>query len=476
MLWPVRRLAALDRWGRFRLILLLLAALTTLQIIAIAQAARERAADTARGYRFPLPSQAVAIAQLVENAPDAALPTLLEAVNSPDLRVAVLDATAPNAQTPPQAQRIGGVERLVRAYSDALAPLEVAVYLASEPGDPAPRFSEITMRASHLISDRPLRIDISLSGGRLLRIETRGDLTRRLFGWPLGLWTGVVGLVLALLAVSALWREIRPLKELSARVDRFARAARPQLMEEKGPPEIRSVISAFNRMQTRISELLGARSIMLGALGHDLRTYLTRLRLRADLIEQPALQEPMVRDLAAMDSVIAASSMLARLEGAPLEAQETALAPIFKALAEAHPWLEISEAARATDAVVWGDRDAIYMALENLVVNAERHGAAAHVGAAVQIALQVEDDPLGAIDPRAHIMVLDRGPGVDAAQAGRLFDPFVRGDAARNLDAPGSGLGLAIVAAVAKVHRGGAALRNREGGGLEARLTLPVAF
>ena len=466
----------LDRWGRFRVILLGITVLLAIQLLAVASAVRERSRDTGQGFRFPLPAQAAAMAQMINAASPEELPLILSAVNSPDIRVVVLDAASPAAQIAPDVARIPDLERIVENYAAALAPLEVSVYLAAEPGETTmPRV--IKRRLGYVLSDRPLRLDIMLSGDRVLRLETRGDLTMRIFGWPLGLAAGMLGAVLAAIAVWAMWREVRPLSELSARVDRFARAARPQMMQETGPEEIRSVIAAFNRMQTRVAELMEARSVMLGALGHDLRTYLTRLRLRADFVDNETQQTRMIQDLDAMESVIAASTRLARLEGPPGALDETALAPILEDLKKAHPDLRFAPKARDSDVVVWGDRDAIHLALDNLISNAKRYGAQEDGAEAdVEIAIEIEDDPLGQKDPMAHIMVLDRGAGISASDAGRLFEPFVRGDAARNLNAPGSGLGLAIVAAVARAHRGSAQLQNRSGGGLEARLSLPVPF
>lgn len=435
-----------------------------------------RAEATDDGWRFPLPAQAAAIAELLDVATPEEAPRILQAVNSPDVRVVVLPITARATQAADRAFRFSAVEWLVEAYADALAPREVAVYFASgEPG--RLREAALELGPFSLTTDRPVRLDIMLSDDRLLRLETRGGIALRLFAWPLGIAAGVFGVVLSLLTVRAMWREVRPLRTLAGKVDRFARAAQPQPMSEDGPEETRAVIGAFNRMQARVAELLRARSVMLGALGHDLRTYLTRLRLRADLVEDPEQQARMIRDLDGMASVIAACTTLARLEGGALEQEETALAPIFARLAETHPALFMPPGAAATDAVVWGDRDALFLALDNLATNAFRYGRASpEAKAEVALGLRVDDDPLGARDPVAVITIEDRGPGVAPGSEAALFDAFIRGDAARNLNAPGSGLGLAIVAAVARAHRGTATLKNRAGGGLCAELTLPMAF
>ena len=397
-----------------------------LHFLGVATAFRERARDTGAGFRFPLPAQAAAIAALVAKTPAAELPTVLSAVNSPDVRVALISASAPSVEAGEQAERIAPVELAIKRYADTLKPLNVAVYLVAD-ADTRPTPRRFYIGDQYVFSDLPLRMDITLGGGRLLRIETRGDLTRRIWGWPLGLMAGAIALLIALFAVRAMWREIRSLPELASRVDRFARAARPQLMPENGPEEIRSVIAAFNRMQTRIAELVKARSVMLGALGHDLRTYLTRLRLRAELVDNAQQQERMIRDLDAMESVIAACTTLARLEGAPLETLETGLAPIFGRLAEAHPSLRVAPAAAKSEVVVWGDRDAIHLALDNLIGNAFRHGrVATEAQPEVEIALRVEDDPLGASDPKAVVSVMDRGPGLEEGASAKLFDAFVR--------------------------------------------------
>ncbi|MCI4665073.1 MAG: ATP-binding protein [Neomegalonema sp.] len=458
------------------MILFALSTLIALHLVGVASAFWERARDTGAGVRFPLPGQAAAIAELVGKTAPAELKLVLSAVNSPDVRVQLIRPDAPAARTPDGVRRLAPVERAVLHYVRHLKPRSVVAYLVRA-GDDAASAWAIGRQDRFNFSNLPLRLDITLADGPVVRIETRGDLTRRLWGWPLGLLAGGIAVLIALLSVRAMWREIRPLTELAARVDRFARAARPQLMKEDGPEEIRAVIGAFNRMQTRLADLLKARSVMLGALGHDLRTYLTRLRLRAELIDHPDQQERIVRDLDAMDSVISASTALARLEGGPLEAQETGLAPIFERLAALHPSLRVIETPALADAVIWGDRHAIHLALDNLISNAMRYGrASAEAPAEVELCVAIDDDPMGGRDPVAVVSVLDRGPGLEEGATAHLFDAFVRGDAARNLNAPGSGLGLAIVAAVARAHRGAASLHNRPGGGMEARLTLPMAF
>ena len=131
-----------------------------------------------------------------------------------------------------------------------------------------------------------MRVAVGLADGRTLTVETAGELTARIWGLPSGFFAGIAGFVVAALAVLLLVRETRPLARLSRSVERFAAALQPEPMPERGAPDVRTLIRAYNRMQSRIANLVRARTFVIGAISHDLRTYLTRLRLRVELLPE----------------------------------------------------------------------------------------------------------------------------------------------------------------------------------------------
>lgn len=448
------------RWPRLRLALLVLSLMFGLQLVTAVWLLTQRGEDTGEGFRLPLPAQAAAIVELLETTPEDRRSLVLSAVNSPDVRIRLLPAEEEAAETAQTQQiRLPLVEQALQsyldAYEDALDQRAVRAYFAS-PSQQA-RF---LFEPRAFWSSAPLRLDVALREGGWLRMETRGDATRRVFGWPLGLGLGVLGFALAAFAMFVVWRETRPLAGLAWRLERFSASPRPEPMLEEGPGEVRGVIRAFNHLQTRIGALLTERAAMLGALGHDLRTYLTRLRLRAAMIEDEAQRDKAERDLTAMGRVIEDALAYAAIDSEARRAEPLALDPI---LAEA---LEAFDAPAPPESglIALADAPGLLRVLDNLLGNAMKYGG----GFEVEVAS--ETGPAG--ERRAVIRVLDRGPGFPPGARETLLKPFERGDAARNLDQPGSGLGLAIAAQILRRLGGALRLEDRAGGGAAAAIVL----
>jgi signal transduction histidine kinase len=254
-------------------------------------------------------------------------------------------------------------------------------------------------------------------------------------------------------------------------LDRLARGAE-QLganvegapLAETGPREVRSVIGAFNRMQAQITQHVLERTRLLGAISHDLKTPLARMRLRTELLPEPAVRAKFVRDLDEMDSMVRST-----LEFLGSLGESPKLVPVdVGALVES-----LCEDFRETGAAVTlvGEARAPYRAqpqalrrcLGNLIENALRYGGSA------EVALQNGERALS-------VVVRDRGPGIPEAELERVFDPYFRLEASRNRNSGGTGLGLSIARNIARWHGGDIRLRNAVGGpGLVAELTLSKA-
>jgi len=283
------------------------------------------------------------------------------------------------------------------------------------------------------------------------------------FLWHVSLTLGAVILV-ALVAVR--WAT-RPLKQLADAANAFAHDLDAPSIAEEGPSEVRRAAEAFNFMQQRLRQLVVERGRALAAVSHDLRTPLTRMRLRAELVDDPVLQGKMNADIDAMQGMV--NSVLAYLRG--LEDSEAAQPIDMEALLSSLVEDERSmgrpvsfderppDAPKASPFV--GKLSLLRRAVSNLVDNAVAHGEHVVVrldSAPGTIAITVEDD----------------GPGIPTGDLERVTQPYVRLDAARALDSGGVGLGLAIVRDVAAYHGGSLSLSNREGGGLRAVLQLPA--
>jgi signal transduction histidine kinase len=159
---------------------------------------------------------------------------------------------------------------------------------------------------------KPLRVVYPLTSGGVLVAETVDELTVRVLGLPPGFWAGILGFVVAALALYAVVRETSPLARLARSVERFGEAIEPAPVPERGAREVRALIVAFNHMQSRIADLVRGRTFMLAAISHDLRTYLTRLRLRVEMVADADVRERATRDVEDMNALLEDALAFAR--------------------------------------------------------------------------------------------------------------------------------------------------------------------
>jgi signal transduction histidine kinase len=286
---------------------------------------------------------------------------------------------------------------------------------------------------------------------------------RRLPIWPRRLITNmliIVG-VLALLSLVAVRWVTRPLHRLAEAAEALGRDINRPPLPESGPQEVRRAARAFNAMQERLSRYIRTRTGILAAMSHDLKTPITRLRLRAELLEQPELHEKFVRDLGEMENMVNAT--LGYMKG--LDDREPLRAVDIRALvgALAADAEELGQPARVRGQPVgpfFGKPEGLKRCLQNLLDNALRYGR--------EVELEIEDSP-----EALTLYVRDRGPGIPEHEIERVFEPFYRVEASRNTSTGGTGLGLSIARNLAQSMGGDVMLRNREGGGLETKLVLP---
>ena len=259
-------------------------------------------------------------------------------------------------------------------------------------------------------------------------------------------------------------RITRPLAALTRRLETFAetREIGGQL-EPTGPEDTRRLITAHNAMEARIAALLDEKDVMLGAIGHDLKTPLAALRVRIESVEDDVERERMARSIEDITRTLDDILSLARvgrptdpLEQTDLSALTAAVVDEFEDMGEPVTLAEgprIAAPIRAT----WLRR-----ALRNLIGNAVRYGERAEVSLLVE-------------GKTAVIAVEDGGPGIPETDIDRMLEPFTRGEASRNRATGGAGLGLTIARAIAEQHGGRLILSNRAGGGLRAELRLPTS-
>ncbi len=315
-------------------------------------------------------------------------------------------------------------------------------------------------RLANFLSARFLDVSVTLPDGESLVFRTVAPqpgppLPSQIFT-ELGILTIILAFVLYFMTRSI----TRPLSDLAGAAESVGRGARHAPLAERGAREVRDATRAFNTMQERLQRYLDSRTRVLAAMSHDLRTPLTRLRLRAELIDNADLRGRFTADLDEMNGMVKGALSLFRdlnddetLEPVDINALLRQLQSEFAETAG-----EVSiEGATATPLLA--KPKALKRCLANLLHNAIKYGTRAHVF--------VTDGP------EVVIRIQDEGQGIPEEFLQQVFEPFFRVESSRNRDTGGTGLGLCIARDVAQSHGGTIQLQNPPGAGLEAALILP---
>ncbi len=275
-----------------------------------------------------------------------------------------------------------------------------------------------------------------------------------------------LGFVAVSLFIFSLWAALsltRPLTNFADAAESFGLDSVPAQLAETGPEEVRKATRAFNRMQRRITEMASQRTRMLTSVSHDLRTPITRMRLRAEYIESSETKAKLLRDLDQMEAMVGGCLDYLR-GGFQQEVVALDLASLLQAIVD--QFVDVGANARydGIDHVnVLGSPDNLERAFSNLIDNAVKYGKSP------EIRLLESDDA-------AVVEIADRGPGIPQEKRDLMLEPFERGDvdASSNANA-GFGLGLAIARGIVEAHGGRLTLDERTGGGLIARVSLAKA-
>jgi signal transduction histidine kinase len=253
-----------------------------------------------------------------------------------------------------------------------------------------------------------------------------------------------------------------PLRSLATAADRIGIDAASPDVPQTGPREVRLAATAFNRMQARIKRLIEDRTQTLAAVSHDLKTPITRLRLRAHFVRDDELRQTIEGDLDEMEAMIQSTLDFLRGDASGEEMKTVDIGTIIETVCD-----HLVDSGH--DVVLRADAHAplpcrplaIKRAFSNLVENAVKYGTRARVSLAKQ-----PDELIVSID--------DDGPGIPAAELDRVFDPFYRLESSRSRETGGTGLGLTVARSTIRAHGGDIRLANRKGGGLSVTVTLPM--
>ncbi|WP_417519507.1 ATP-binding protein [Minwuia sp.] len=396
---------------------------------------------------------------LLDQATVAGRRDIIRAVSGPTMRVRL----APGPPPPdPELMQMRQVQRharrLLRQLGDRPLVLsrvgdwENPLFGRDRDGPPEPDL---------LPSRTKMIVATTLQDGQWVHFVLATDLTSLRWALRTAFWVTSLGIVIVLFSFWAAYRATRPLRKLTAAAERLGLNVDAPPLAEEGSRELKKTARAFNTMQQRIKRLVDDRTLMLGALSHDLKTMLTRLRLRSEFIEDAEQQTKAIRDIDDMDLMVDAALSFIRGDQANEAISRLDLASLLRDLAE-------DMQAQGHDVTfdgpeklpVFGRPVALKRATANLIDNAVRYAGNARVA-------------LSADDVRVEMVISDDGPGLPDGELEKVFQPFYRVETSRSRDTGGSGLGLALARDVFRRLGGDLALSNGRGGGLVATAWLP---
>ena len=446
-----------------RITLILTIGLFSAQAIALWLFLHDRIVTSMKVLGLSLADRVVTIVEVLDTLPPAEQSKLLQALNSPYLQVGSLEAPPPPPKR--EAWHAEDIREVVSLHLQPQLnrPVEVQVLdrrsaspLRIEPLNP-PGAPIILSRQTMVIAIRQAdgRWLVFVAPSDIASLRQRRQLWRRL---------AVMGIAIWLISIWAARRVTKPIIQFAAAAEQFGRDLNAPPLPETGSRELRQSIQAFNQMQERLRQLVNDRTFMLAAISHDLRTILTRLKLRAEFIEDAEQAQKAIADIDQMQAMLDETLSFAREDSATEGYIKVDLAELLQSLcddfADAGKQATYSGPARLT---YRGQPTALRRALMNLIHNAVTYGDEAEVR-------------LTPGKERVEVMIGDRGPGIPSELREQVFTPFFRLEQSRNRETGGTGLGLAVAKTAIQRHGGEITLTEGAEGGLLVQVRLPISL
>jgi signal transduction histidine kinase len=439
--------------ARIGLIVVVGLGMAWISTIALYYIARAHSPET---NTLPIPGHIAALVELIERTPSEERKLVLRVASS-ETFAARIDAGANTGMT---AQRILPRlnQRAIESSLKALGGRPVSVNFADT--------GERRRLFSRLVSPT-VDVRVGLRTGDTLVIEIGNAILLGPLGLPVGFGAGIFGTLIALLALLVMHRETKPLARLAEAVDRVDLSLDPVALPEarRSAPEIRSLIDAFNRLQGRLGELLRSRMAMLGGISHDVRTYATRLRLRAEKISDEAERDRAIADINDMILLLDDALLASRAGAGELAEEMVEIDDIIRAEVadrrsggaridyQGGHWEQVP--------IVLGDRLALRRVVANLADNAIKYGGSAHLRSMI-----VDKDFLLTVD--------DEGAGIPPEHRQAMLEPFSRLETSRSRGTGGAGLGLAIARSLTEAHGGALSIQQAPSGGARISVRVPL--
>ena len=451
-----------------RLVLVLIAGLGAALLVSTWIGSSERDRLLFRASGMQLAQRIADISRLLDSLDPGQRRRVVEAFNAPPLAIS-LDRPPLPAQAPAEGDLRYAMFSNVLGY--ALGEGLKATVVRAAPGatwgpPPRPPAGGMHMgggmgRGPGFGMDGPLFVvQVALHDGTRVTFDSALAPVEEAFPRRLAITLAVLlASVVALSLVAVRWIT-RPLSTLATAAEALGEDINRPPLPETGPTEVRRAARAFNGMQHRLARFINDRTRIFTAMSHDLKTPLTRVKLRAEMLEDAEQRDKLVRDVDEMQSMIAQTLDFMRDATAQEPARPVDVVALLESLQSDYRDAGHELEVRGSAAPIAARPLALRRCFTNLLDNAFRYGR----------------NPVAEVEDRAkelRVTVLDEGPGLPPEQLERAFEPFFRGEASRSRETGGTGLGLGIARNIARAHGGELTLRNREGGGLEALLVVP---
>jgi signal transduction histidine kinase len=440
----------LSHGAGLRLLIVALALLIGMQIMIVGAGYYHRVSTLGHPAGPAAVEQIAAAAGLLDQLTDDQRTEALRAVSSPFIQFSIIGAF-PEAQEerPP----LRAYRPMISAYKVALGerPFRTYMRFRGRGGDHTGGSRGPRLRAPEFF------IVMKLADGKGLVAEPFPAYRRQMATSLFAFLSSIVGVILLGALVWASFATSRPLARMAAAAEKIASDLNAPPMAEEGPKPVRNLSRALNRMHGDIRKLVSERTVTLAAVAHDFRTYLTRLRLRAEFISDGDQRDKAVRDLDEMTALIEDTLLFARYDERAADLTETDVAAVVRSVSDAmcETGAKSTFASEDIPLIARAHEASLRRAVANLMDNAVKYGAVAHADVRKSGADIV-------------ITIRDEGPGVTAEDLARLTEPFYRAENSRSRKTGGAGLGLTIAKKMVEASGGTLTILNGVDGGLVA--------
>lgn len=457
-----------------RLVLVLMSGLVVAQLLSLAMHAHERRQLISEASGMQSAQRIADIVKVLEPLGPTERRRMVTILSAPPLVISLSDTAASVGGSDPEKRaRAAMFEAMVKRFVGDERPVSVTVTdsgpwkadpMMHGKGGSGMHRSGMAMEGGAYHFSQPgisFVARVGLRDGTTVTFDSRQPAEA--LSWPYRLLASLLILLVAVVVLSLIavrWAT-RPLDTLANAAEQLGRNIHRPPLDETGPVEVQRAARAFNTMQARLIGYIRDRTRILAAMSHDLKTPITRLRLRSELLDDPQLRSKFDKDLEEMEAMV--NGTLDFMRGVENEerAQPVDVNALVQSLqADLQETGGKVETEGAAQEPYVGKPQALKRCLGNLLDNAIKYGKSARV---------VIDDS----HERLELSVLDEGPGIPVAALERVFEPFYRLEESRNRETGGTGLGLSIARSIAESHGGSLSLRNRPQGGLAATLSLP---